>query len=412
VPEPLPPVARSPHSLKLRLAVLLFGEYLVWGTWFVSLGSYLGATLHFSGTQIGAIYGSLAVAGLVMPLVAGVIADRFAHAEHMLALLHAIGGLLLLTAARQTQFQALYVVTLLYAFCYLPTLALVPALALRHLAMPATEFPMLRAVGTGGWIAGGLLVGALAIELTATPIRVAGWMSLLFAAYCLTLPASPPTQRHAARRWREMLGLDAIGLIRDPIFALFLLANVALCIPNQLYTAFGSLYLTDLHMPRPAMLLTIGQVTEILVLLILPRLTATLGARGVLLTGAGAWVIRSLLFSVATSTNTYVVFAGLLLHGLAYGCAYIAGQVAVHQRAPAHMRSAAQGVWAVATVGVGNLLGAWSSGVAVQTFSDTTATRNWSMIWVFAAVVSAITLMAVLLTRRIDDAPPLSAPAP
>ena len=404
---PNPRAARTPGSLQRRLALLLFGEYLVWGTWFVSLGSWLGATLQFSGTQIGAIYGSLAIAGLVTPLLGGVIADRFAHAERMLALLHGIGGVVLLVAARQTSFATIYTAVLVYAFCYLPTLALVPSLALRHLARPSAEYPGLRALGTAGWIVGGLLIGSLGIELTATPIRIAGLMSLIFAAYCLTLPATPPLHATAPRSWNALLGLDALALLKDPMFALFLLANVVLCIPNQFYTAFGALYLTDLHIPRPATLLTVGQMTEILVLLFLPRLTMRLGARGVLLTGAGAWAIRSVLFSFGSGTSVTVIYAGILLHGFAYGCAYIAGQVVVNERAPAHLRSAAQGVWAVATVGVGNLLGTWVAGSAVQHYSSATGVRDWSGIWVVSGIVSMATLIGVLLSRRIDDSAPI-----
>ncbi len=399
MPEPSSLAKRTPGSLQFRLAVLLFGEYAVWGTWFVSLSSWLGATLHFSGTQIGMIYGSLAVAGLVTPLLGGVIADRFVHAERMLAVLHGIGGLLLLVAARQTSFTTIYLAILAYAFCYLPTLSLVPSLTLRHLSRPSTEFPIMRALGTAGWIAGGLLVGTLGIELSAAPIRIAGVMSLIFAAYCLTLPATPPLFRDAPRSWSTLLGFDAIALMKDPIFALFILVNLALCIPNQFYTAFGALYLTDLHVPRPATLLSLGQVTEVIVLLLLPRLTSRLGARGVLLTGAGAWAIRSVLFSLATETSVAVIYAGILLHGFAYGCAYIAGQVIVHERAPAQIRSAAQGFWAVATMGVGNLLGTWSAGRAVQHYSSASDVRDWSGIWLVSAAISAAALVGVALTR-------------
>lgn len=398
---------RTPGSLQFRLAVLLFGEYAVWGTWFVSLSSWLGATLHFSGTQIGMIYGSLAVAGLVTPLLGGVIADRFAHTERMLAVLHGVGGLLLLVAARQSRFTTLYLAILAYAFCYLPTLSLVPSLTLRHLARPSVEFPIMRALGTAGWIAGGLLVGTLGIELTATPLHIAGVMSLIFAAYCLTLPATPPLFRDAPRSWSTLLGFDAIALMKDPLFALFIIVNVALCIPNQFYTAFGALYLTDLHVPRPATLLSLGQVTEIGVLLVLPRLTSRLGARGVLLLGAGAWVIRSVLFSLATESTLALIYAGILLHGFAYGCAYIAGQVIVHERAPAQIRSAAQGFWAVATMGVGNLLGTWSAGRAVQFYSTSSDVRDWSGIWLVSAVISAAALIGVAISRRIDENAPL-----
>jgi nucleoside transporter len=400
---------RTPGSLKLRLGLLLFGEYIVWGTWFVSLGSWLGATLHFSGTEIGLIYGSLALAGLVTPLIAGVIADRLARTERMLAVLHGAGGCMLLLASQQSRFATLYPAILVYAFCYLPTLALVPALALRHLSQPAAEFATLRALGTGGWIAGGVLVGSLGVELSATPIRLAGMMSLVFAAYCLTLPATPPLRPDGPRGLRAMLGLDAIALMRDPIFSLFLIVNVVLCIPNQFYTAFGALYLTDLHVPRPATLLSLGQATEMIVLLLLPRITRRLGARGVLIAGGTAWAVRCVLFSLGTDVHVSVIYAGILLHGFAYGCAYIAGQLVVHDRAPAGIRSAAQGVWAVATMGVGNLLGTWSAGQAVQHYTSASGVRDWSAIWIVAAVVAAAAIIGVVLSRERTDAQPVAA---
>ena len=403
MPAPSALAARTPGSLRLRLAVLYFGEYLIWGLWFVSLGSWLGATLHFSGTQVGAIYGSLAIAGLATPLLGGVIADRFAHAERMLAVLHGVGGLLLLLGSRQSSFVALYAATLTYAFCYLPTLALVPALALRHLHNATTEFPVLRGVGTFGWVVAGLIVGSLAIELTARPMQLAGFVSLSVAGYCLTLPATPPLRADAPRSWHTLLGLDALALMRDPVFALFVLANVVLCIPNQFYTAFGALYLTDLHVPRQATVLTMGQVTEMLVLFTLPALTPRIGARNVLLIGAVAWTIRSVLFSFGADTSRAVVHAGILLHGVAYGCSYIAGQLIVHQRSPVAMRAAAQGFWAVATMGVGNLIGSYAAGRTVQHYTTAPDVHDWHGIWIVSAFVSAVAILGILFTRRGAD---------
>lgn len=403
MPEQSSLASRTPRLLRIRLALLLFGEYAIWGLCFVSLSSWLGASLHFSGTEIGAIFGARALAGLVAPLIGGVIADRFAHTERILAVLHGIGGVLLLIASQQTTFATLYPVMLAYAFCYLPTLALAPSLALRHLANPAAEFPVLRAGGTFGWVVAGFVVGTLAIEVTATPTLMAGVLSLCFAAYCLTLPATPPLQKDAPRSWSALLGLDAVALMRDPVFALFLIANVVLCIPNQFYSAFGALYLTDLRVPHSASLITLGQVSEMLVLLALPRMLRRLGMRGVLLLGAGAWVVRSVLFSWGASQGLGIIVAGILLHGLSYGCSYVGGQLVMDARAPRELRAAAQGFWAVATMGVGNLAATWAAGHTVQHYAASATAHDWRAIWLVSAAAALAVIIGILVTRRATD---------
>jgi nucleoside transporter len=395
---------RSAAPLQLRLAVLLFGQYIVWGIWFVSLGSWLGATLHFDGGQIGLIYGTFAIAGMLSPMLGGAAADRLVHTERILAVLHAIGGMLLIAASTEQTFSRLYALILLYALCYLPTLALVPSLAMRHLAAPSHEYPVLRAMGTVGWIVGGLIVGSLAMELSPTPMRIGGFISLALAAYCLTLPATPPMSGHGPRSLGTLLGVDAFSLMRDPLFAVFLIANVALCVPNQFYNAFASLYLVDLHAPRPATLLTVGQCTEVLVLLALPRLHRRLGLRPVLLLGSVTWAVRCLLFAVAESGTSAVMYAALLMHGIAYGCTFIAGQLVVHERAPVHLRAAAQGFWAVATMGVGNLAGVWLAGATVQRVTDPSGLHNWFAAWMVPAAFSAVAALIVLLLARTDNA--------
>ncbi len=400
---------RTPGPLRTRIALLLFGEFAIWGLWFVSLGSWLGATLHFSGPQIGMIYGTLALAGLVTPMLAGAVADRLARSERMLALLHGVGGLLLLLAARQDSFAALYAAILAYALCYLPTISLAASLAMRHLVTPAREYPPLRTLGTIGWIIAGLVVGALGLELTPTPMQLAGYASLVFAAYCLTLPATPPLRRDAPRSATTLLGLDALSLMRDPLFALFVCASIVLSVPNQFYNAFAALYLTDLAIPHPAMLLTLGQVTEIAVLLLLPRLYRRIGSRRVLLVGAAAWTVRTILFSAGGVGNLPAIYAGILLHGVAYGCIYVAGQLMVHERAPAEMRASAQGFMGLVTMGLGNLGGAWIAGRAVARYTATDLTHDWSAIWLVAAAVSTVAMVGVMLSHRISDEPmPLS----
>lgn len=405
MPEPISLAGRSPTPLRLRIALLLFGQYLIWGLWFVSLGSWLGATLHFSGTQIGMIYGTFAVAGLVTPMLGGAIADRFARTERMLALLHGVGGVLLLTASRQSSFAALYIAILLYALCYLPTVSLVPALGMRHLSTPSVEYPVIRTLGTFGWIVAGLVVGARGLDLTPTPLRLAGLASLALATYCLTLPATPPVRQDAPRGLGALLGFDALVLLRDPLFALFTVVSIALSVPSQFYNAFAALYLSDLHAPYPTMLLTVGQMSAVIVLLLLPRMYRALGSRRVLLVGAVSWATRSVLFAAGgAGSSDAAVYAGLLLHGLAYSCLYVAGQLMVHERAPEQMRAAAQGLMAVSTMGLGNLGGAWIAGLAVEFYTGAGGVRDWSAIWIVAAMVSMAATVGVMLSSRISDA--------
>jgi nucleoside transporter len=391
-PQPL----RTPGALRGRLAVLMFGQYVIWGLWFVSFGSWLGATLHFSGTQIGMLYGTLAVAGMVTPMLGGAAADRLARTERILALLHAVGGVLLIVASQQTSYTTLYLAILAYSLCYLPTLALAPSLAMRHLNTPSEEFPLLRALGTVGWVVAGLVVGLLALELTPTPMRIAGIVSIVFAGYCLSLPATPPARDGTPRSIATLLGFDALSLLRDPLFAIFLFVNVALCVPNQFYNAFASLYLSELHATQPATLLTVGQMTEVAVLMLLPRLHRAFSLRPVLLLGASAWVIRCLLFAAADSGSR------LLLHGLAYGCTFIAGQMVVHERAPAHMRASAQGFWAVMTMGIGNLGGAWVAGRTVQHYTSSAGAHNWSATWLVPAAFSLLAAIGALIGTRLN----------
>jgi nucleoside transporter len=388
---------RTPGTLRLRLATLLFVQYFVWGVWFVSFGGWLGATLHFSGPQIGAVYGTLAIAGLITPMIGGVIADRLARTERMLALLFAAGAGLLASASAYREYNPLYSAVLLWAFTFLPTLALVPSLSMRHLRAPASEYPVLRTLGTVGWLAGGLLVGGLGVELTPIPLQVGAASSLLLAVYCLTLPATPPIAPTGQRSLRTLIGLDALSLLRDPLFVVFLCVNLALAVPNQLYNAFGALYLAERGLPHPAALLTLGQLSEVGVLLALPRLQRRLGARNVLMIGAAAWAVRCVLFALAGLGSLTTTVVGLLLHGFAYGCVYIAGMLVVHERAPAHLRASAQGFWAVMIMGVGNLGGAWIAGRAVGHYATAT-THNWTAIWLIPAVVSAVATIGVIVT--------------
>ena len=383
-------------QMKVRLGTMMFLEYFIWGAWYVTLSTWLGRTLHYSGTEISLAAGSTAVGALLSPLLAGSLADRSLPTEKLLALLHLLGAVLLWAAAANSAFAPVYVLLLLYSCCYMPTLALTNTLAFRHMRDPAVEFAPLRILGTLGWITAGLLVGGLALEATAEPLRIAAAASLLMAAYCLTLPHTPPL----AQRER-ILSPAVLALFRDRSFVVFAAASLLICVPLQFYYAFTNLFLNDAGVRDAAGKMTGGQFSELGCLLLIPWFFRRLGVKGMLLGGMAAWALRYVLFAFGNSgSGMPLLWAGILLHGICYDFFFVTGQIYVDRKAPAASRSAAQGLVTQITYGAGMLLGSSLSGPVVDVFSSRSGAPQWRGVWLTAAGCSAAVLLLFALLFR------------
>ena len=225
---------------RAKLSAMMFLQFFVWGAWSVPLGTYLGEALAFPGQQIGLVFGTTAVAAMISPFFVGMVADRWFATEKLLAGLHVAGGAVLFLASTRTTFPAVYGVLLLYALCYMPTLALTNSLSFRQMAEPAREFPPIRVLGTIGWIVAGLAVGFLRLEDTQRPMQIAAAVSVVLGFYCLLLPHTPPKRAAARVTARDVLGLDALRLLREPSFAVFVAGSLLLCVPLQFYYAFAN----------------------------------------------------------------------------------------------------------------------------------------------------------------------------
>jgi nucleoside transporter len=399
--------------IKLKLSVMMFLQYFIWGAWFVTLGTYLSSTLKFDGVQVGAAYGAMAIGAIIAPFFVGMIADRFFATQKILALLHLLGAGVIFWASNEPSFGRLYPLLIVYAVCYAPTLSLTNSLAFDNMTDQAREFPLVRVLGTIGWIVAGQLVGQLGLEATATPMQLAAGASVALGLFSLVLPHTPPHAAGKPLNIRDVLGLDALSLMRDRSFATFVIGSFLLCIPLQFYYTWTNPFLNEIGMVAPASKMTLGQMSEILFMLALPALLLRFGSKIILLVGMAAWGARYLLFAHGnTGSGAWMLYAGILLHGVCYDFFFVTGQIYVDQRAGLKIRAAAQGFLTFITQGVGYLIGSFVSGVVVQQYALPGGGHDWYQVWLRPAVGAAAILVIFALLFRGDEERRAAALAP
>ncbi|MBM3801661.1 MAG: MFS transporter [Acidimicrobiia bacterium] len=396
--------------VRLKLSIMMFLQYFVWGAWWVTVGTYLTQVHNFTPVQVGLISGTTALAALISPFFVCMIADRFFATEKILAALHLLGGGLIYLASTFSTFALVYPTLLAYTLCYVPTLPLSNAISFHNMKDPAKEFPAVRVLGTIGWIVAGQLIGWFGVEASAVPLKLAAVSSTLLGLYCLALPHTPPKLKGQPVSVGNILGLDALKLMKDVSFAVFVVGSFLICVPLTFYYAFTNLFLNDLNMANAAGKMTLGQMSEIGFMLVMPFFLSRVGVKKTILLGMTAWVTRYLLFAYGDGdTKIWMLYAGILLHGICYDFFFVTGQIYVDQRAPVEIRAAAQGFIAFVTLGAGMFLGSWVAGLVVQkytidwTSASPLAVRHlWPQIWMVPALAAAgvLALFAVLFRPK------------
>lgn len=395
--------------LFVRLWIMVFLHYFVWGSWYVTMGTYLTQKLHFPGEQVGLAYGSTAIGAMVSPFLAGIVADRFFAAQRMLGFLHLLGAGLLLLLSTLTTFSLFYPALIAYTISYMAGHGLTNSLTLHHVTNPGREFPLVMLMGSVGWICAGLALSWLEFEDSGSMFRLASLAALVMGLYSLTLPHTPPKGAGAKVSFGTLFGLDAIKLLKDRSFAVFIVCSFLVCIPLSFYFSWMNAFMNELEIPRAAAKMTIGQVSDVVFLILLPLLLPRLGVKGILVVGMAAWALRFGLFSAFDGQRDalWMLYLGIAVHGMCYDFIFVMGRMYVDLRATEEIRGAAQGLHALVTLGAGMFVGSWLSGVVGERYTSTASelvSHDWRIIWLIPAVLSAI-LVAVFSVLFSDRRP-------
>ncbi len=395
-----------------QLSLMMFLEFFIWGGWFVTMGTFLATNLMADGAQIGVAYSTQSWGAIIAPFIIGLIADRYFNAERILGLIHLLGAALMYLMANAADFSAFYPLVLGYMIIYMPTLALVNSVSLRQLSDPARQFGQIRVWGTIGWIIAGLVISfvfswdaaeSVQSGLLRNTFLMTAAASLALGVFSFTLPATPPVRRAGdTASLAQILGLDALKILKDRSYLVFFIASVLICIPLAFYYQFANPFLVEIGVPNATGIMTIGQMSEVLFMLLLPVFILRFGMKITLLVGMAAWALRYLAFAAGDDGSMVLLITGIALHGVCYDFFFVSGQIFTDRKAGEHYKSSAQGLITLATYGLGMLIGYWVAGKLYDA-NVIEGGHNWAAIWGFPAVFAFVVLVLFALVFKDRD---------
>ncbi|WP_047246717.1 MFS transporter [Maribacter thermophilus] len=395
-------------GVRAQLCVMMFLEFFIWGGWFVTLGTFLGNNIQASDGEIALAFSTQSWGAIIAPFIIGLIADRYFNAERILGVLHLLGGVLLYLMYGTESFSVFYPYVLGYMILYMPTLALVNSVSFNQMNNPAKEFSVIRVFGTLGWIIAGLLISYLfkwdsdvgiSNGLLKNTFLMTAIASLVLGVFSFTLPKTPPRATSSEKlNLQEILGLDALKLFKDKNFLVFFISSVLICIPLAFYYQNANPFLVEIGMQNPTGKMTLGQISEILFMLLLPYFFTKFGFKKTIMVAMLAWVVRYILFAYGNVGElSFMLLLGIALHGICYDFFFVSGQIYTDSKAGEKFKSSAQGLITLATYGVGMLIGFWIAGNISNSYLLSDGTHVWDVIWLYPAGFAFIVLIFFLL---------------
>ncbi len=386
-------------TTRLQLSTMMFLNFFIWGAWFVTMGTYLKSIPGVTDVQVGIAYGTQSLGAIIAPFIIGLIADKFFAAQKILGVLHLMGAALMYYISTVSDFTLFYPALLIYMILFMPTLALVNSVSFKQIGNPEKEFAKIRVWGTIGWIVAGLIIGWLAWEQKATLVntfRLTAIVSLILGVFSFTLPDTPPVNT-GKTTLREILGLDAIALLKDRNFLIFFISSMLICIPLAFYYQETNIFLNELKMQGAAGKMAFGQMSEMIFLFLMPLFFVRLGVKKMLLIGMISWAIRYVLFAYGDiGSGIWMLYAGIILHGVCYDFFFVTGQIYTNEKAGDKFRSSAQGMITLATYGIGMLIGFWVAGLIAEKYTLPDG-HLWKTIWLIPAGIALFVFLIFAL---------------
>jgi nucleoside transporter len=396
-------------STQVQLSFMMFLEFFIWGGWFVTLGSFLGNNLSATGAEAGMAYSTQSWGAIIAPFIIGLIADRFFNAEKILGVLHLIGAVLMYKMSQSTEFATFYPYILGYMIAYMPTLALVNSVSFNQMDDPAKQFPFVRVFGTIGWILAGWIISFafkwdsmenISQGMLSNTFIMVGVASAILGIFSFTLPKTPPCVAKGEKvTIKDILGLEALKLLKDRNFLVFFLSSVLICVPLAFYYQNISPFLTEYKIENSTAWASLGQMSEVGFMLLLPFFFTKYGFKKTILFGMLAWGIRYALFAFGNAGDLFFMLViGIALHGICYDFFFVSGQIYTDSKAGEKVKSAAQGLITLATYGIGMLVGFWVAGQIVDKNVLADGSHGWQDVWTFPALfaVGVFILFAIL----------------
>ncbi|MGJ8715712.1 MAG: nucleoside permease [Maribacter stanieri] len=404
------------NKVRVQLCFMMFLEFFIWGAWFVTLGTFLGNNLKATDGEIALAFSTQSWGAIIAPFVIGIIADRYFNAEKILGILHLLGAVLMYFMYQSTAFDGFYILVLAYMILYMPTLALVNSVSFNQMTNPAKEFSMVRVFGTAGWIIAGLSISYvfnwdqgqnIGEGLLRNTFLMTAIASLILGFFSFTLPKTPPRAVSTGEvNFKEILGLDSLSLFKDKNFLIFFISSVLICIPLAFYYQNANPFLVEIGMDNPTGKMTLGQISEIAFMLLLPYFFTKFGFKKTILVAMGAWVVRYILFAFGDVEELgFMLIVGIALHGICYDFFFVSGQIYTDSKAGEKFKSSAQGLITLATYGVGMLIGFWIAGKISTAYLLEDGKHVWETIWMYPAgfALAVFILFAIFFkTEKIE----------